>query len=52
MNEDHADKIIVLLEEIRDRLNELQYIASDTSSIASKINEAVDCLGKIEKNLS
>lgn len=48
MNEDRADQIISLLEEIRDRLSNIEYNTMDISSVESNTDDAVSLLRNIK----
>ena len=51
MNEDQADQIIALLEEIRDNLSSINSNTFDISSIESNTDDTVRCLKNIQNNL-
>lgn len=51
MNEDQADQIISILEEISAKLSSIEMNTMDISSIESDTSDAVDLLRKINNNL-
>lgn len=51
MNEDQADQIIALLEEIKNHLSNIGFNTSEISSVEANTNEAVKYLKQIKSNL-
>jgi hypothetical protein len=51
MNEDQADRIITILDEIKDLLNNILIHTADISSIDSNTSETADRLRKMQNSL-
>ena len=51
MNDDKADRIIELLEEIKERLSNIESNTNDISSVELLTHEALEHLQKIESKL-